>query len=178
MLEHFEAKYPEEEDIYEEEVAQLESLPTAFEEGTWSREDLQWIIEWKVRVFTKPTLKHLRKNDDDEIRAQIEEAVHESSIRSKVEALTSLSGIGVPVASAILLFINPARFTVIDKRAWNVLHESEYLSQELSDDPTVEEYLLYLGACWTLANEYDVSIRTLDRALWVLDIEDESIAGD
>jgi hypothetical protein len=67
---------------------------------------------------------------------------------------------------------------VIDKRAWNVLHESEYLSQELSDDPTVEEYLLYLGACWTLANEYDVSIRTLDRALWVLDIEDESIAGD
>ena len=172
VLEQQESRYAEEEDLYEEEVARLESLPTAFEEGEWSREDLEWIIEWKVGVFTKPTLKHLRKNGDEEIRARIEEAVHEASIRSKVEALTSLTGIGVPVASAILLFINPNRFTVIDERAWNVLQETGYLSQDLSDDPTVEEYLLYLGACWALANEYDVSLRTLDMALWALDIND------
>lgn len=133
---------------------------------------MEWVIEWKVGVLTKPTLKHLRKNHEEEIRAKIEEAVHESSIRSKVDALTSLSGIGVPVASAILLFINPNRFTVIDERAWNVLQETGYLAQELSDDPTVEEYLLYLGACWALANEYDVSLRTLDTALWALDIND------
>ena len=178
VLEHLESKYPEQEDMYEEEVEQLESLPTAFEEGTWSREDLEWIIEWKVGVFTKPILKHLRKNDDEEIQARIEEAVHEPDIRSKVEALTSLNGIGVPVASAILMFIDEDRFTVIDERAWNVLQETNYLSQELSEDPTVDEYLIYLGACWTLANEYDVSVRTLDRALWVLDIEDERTAGD
>jgi hypothetical protein len=59
---------------------------------------------------------------------------------------------------------------VIDERAWNVLQQTGYLSQDLSDDPTVEEYLLYLGACWALANEYDVSLRTLDMALWALDI--------
>jgi len=178
VLEHLESKYPKQEDMYDEEVEQLESLPTAFDEGTWSREDLEWIIEWKVGVFTKPILKHLRKNDDEEIQARIEEAVHEPDIRSKVEALTSLNGIGVPVASAILMFIDEDRFTVIDERAWNVLQETEYLSQELSEDPTVDEYLIYLGACWTLANEYDVSVRTLDRALWVLDIEDESTASD
>jgi endonuclease III len=178
VLEHLESKYPKQEDMYDEEVEQLESLPTAFDEGTWSREDLEWIIEWKVGVFTKPILKHLRKNDDEEIQARIEEAVHEPDIRSKVEALTSLNGIGVPVASTILMFIDEDRFTVIDGRAWNVLQETEYLSQELSEDPTVDEYLIYLGACWTLANEYDVSVRTLDRALWVLDIEDESTASD
>ena len=178
VLEHLESKYPKQEDMYDEEVEQLESLPTAFDEGTWSREDLEWIIEWKVGVFTKPILKHLRKNDDEEIQARIEEAVHEPDIRSKVEALTSLNGIGVPVASAILMFIDEDRFTVIDERAWNVLQETEYLSQELSEDPTVDEYLIYLGACWTLANEYDVSVRTLDRALWVLDIEDESTASN
>jgi len=170
VLEQQERLYAEEEDLYEEEVARLESLPTAFEEGEWSHEDLEWIIEWKVGVFTKPTLKHLRSNDDEEITARIDEAVHESSIRSKVELLTSLTGIGVPVASAILLFINPNRFTVIDERAWNVLQQTGYLSQDLSDDPTVEEYLLYLGVCWALANEYDVSLRTLDMALWALDI--------
>lgn len=178
VLEHLESKYPEEDGMYEAEVARLESLPVAFQNGEWSREDLEWIIEWKVRVFTKPILKHLRKNDEGEIRARIEEAVHEPDIRSKVEALTSLNGIGVPVASAILMFIDKDQFTVIDKRAWNVLYEADYLSQELSDAPTVDEYLLYLGACWTLANEYDVSLRTLDRALWVLDIDTDRTAGD
>jgi hypothetical protein len=89
-----------------------------------------------------------------------------------------LSGIGVPVASAVLLFINPDRFTVIDERAWSVLQETGYLAQELSNDPTVDEYLLYLGACWTLANEYDVSLRTLDRALWVLDIKEDRNSSD
>lgn len=172
VIEQQESRYAEEEDLYEEEVARLESLPTAFEKGEWSREDLEWIIEWKVGVFTKPTLKHLRKNSDEEIRARIEEAVHKSSIRSKAEALTSLTGIGIPVASAILLFINPSRFTVIDERAWNVLQETGYLSQNLSDGPTIEEYLLYLGACWALANEFDVTLRTLDKALWALDSND------
>ena len=178
VLEQQEPLYAEEEEMYEDEVARLESLPTAFEEDEWTHEDLEWIIEWKVRVFTKPTLKHLDKNGDEEIRARINEAVHESNIRTKVEALTSLSGIGVPVASAILLFINPDRFTVIDKRAWNVLRETGYLGQELSEEPTVDEYLLYLGACWAIANEYDVSLRTLDRALWVLDIKEDRTSSD
>jgi len=178
-LEYLESKYPEEEDMYDEEVEQLESLPTAFENGTWSQEDVEWIIEWKVGpAFVKPVLGHFHNNDDAVVQEHIKRAVRESSIRSKVEALTSLSGIGVPVASAILIFINEDRFTVIDERAWNVLQETKYLSQELSEDPNVDEYLLYLGACWTLANEYDVSLRTLDRALWVLDIEGESITSD
>lgn len=179
VLEQQESRYTEEEDMYEEEVAQLSSLPTAFENGAWSQEDVEWIIKWKVGpAFVKPVLGYFQKNDDTVIQEHIERAVHKSSVRDKVEALTSLSGIGVPVASAILLFINPDRFTVIDERAWNVLQETGYLAQELSEDPTVDEYLLYLGACWTLANEYDVSLRTLDRALWVLDIKEDRNSSD
>ena len=177
VLEQKEALYAKTEDLYEDEIEQLESLPTAFEEGTWSQEDVEWILEWKTGVFTKPTLRHFRKNEDAVVQEHIENAVHESNIRTKVESLTSLSGVGVPVASAILLFINPDRFTVIDERAWRVLYETGYLPQELSDDPTVEEYLMYLGACWALANEYDVSLRTLDMALWALDTE-ESVTDD
>jgi hypothetical protein len=45
------------------------------------------------------------------------------------------------------------------------------------DDPAADEYLLYLGACWAIANEYDVSLRTLNRALWVLDITEETNSG-
>jgi len=177
ILEQKETLYAEAEDLYEDEISQLEALPTAFEEGTWTQEDVEWIIEWKVgKAFEKPVLRYFHNNDNADIRDNIERAVQESNIRAKVESLTSLSGVGVPVASAILLFINPERFTVIDDRAWRVLHETGYLPQELSDDPSVEEYLMYLGTCWALVNEYDVSLRTLDMALWTLDTE-ESIAG-
>jgi len=175
VLEQQKSRYAEEEDMYGEEVARLDALPTAFEEDEWSRDD----IEWKVGPeFVKPVLGYFRDNDDAVVQEHVERAVHKSSIRDKVEALTSLSGIGVPVASAILLFIDEDRFTVIDKRAWNMLQETKYLSQELSEDPNVDEYLLYLGACWAIANEYDVSLRTLDRALWVLDIKEENITSD
>ena len=175
VLEQKETLYAETEDLYEDEITQLEALPEAFEKGTWTQEDVEWIIKWKVgNAFEKPVLGYFRNNDDAIIRDNVERAVQKSNIRAKIESLTSLSGVGVPVASAILLFINPERFTVIDDRAWRVLHETGYLPQELSADPSVEEYLMYLGSCWALANEYDVSLRTLDMALWALDTEESA----
>jgi lipoprotein NlpI len=38
----------------------------------------------------------------------------------------------------------------------------------MPDTPTVENYLLYLGAYWAIAKEYDVSLDILDMALWAL----------
>lgn len=158
-----------EDPIYDEELERLKTLPEAFATDEWTIDDLEWIIKWKVgTAFEKPTLRHIRSNSDEQIRRAIETAVNASAVGEKVNALTSIKGVGVPVASAILLFINPERYTVIDVRAWGALHELGYVDRELSDDPTAEEYLIYLGACWTLANEYDVSLRTLDMALWAL----------
>lgn len=158
-----------EEPLYEDELDRLDSLPKKFENGDWTQDDLEWIITWKVgRAFEKPTLRHLRSNPNERINDAIETAVTARAIGDKVDALTSIKGVGVPVASAILLFIDPTRFTVIDERAWRALREMEYVDQELSEDPTIEEYLLYLGACRSLANEYDVTLRMLDRALWAL----------
>ena len=169
-LESMEKLYADEEDLYDEEVERLDSLPSAFEEGEWSREDLEWIIRWKVGVFEKPIIRHLEENDDDEVRQKVEKAVHGTKMRSRIGALTSLKGIGVPVASAILTFIDPREFPVIDVRAWDALQEAGYISEEneLSEDPTVDEYLFYIGICRALASEYDVSLRKLDMALWAL----------
>ncbi len=64
--------------------------------------------------------------------------------------------------------MNPGRVTVLDWKAWDVLHENGYLPDEMPDNPTDEDYLLSLGACWAIANEYDVSLRRLDMALWAL----------
>ena len=65
----------------------------------------------------------------------------------------------MPVASAILTAIDPERCTVIDFRALEALGKK-------TNDRSVNFYLSYLDACRTLAEEHQVSLRNLDRALW------------
>ena len=59
------------------------------------------------------------------------------------------------------MFIDPDRFTVIDKRAWRTLREAGYIEEEC-ENPSLEDYLIYLGICRALATEYDVDLRNLD----------------
>ena len=151
VLQQQEAVYEKEEDQYAEEIEYLETLPEAFKEGTWMWEDLEWIVRWKMTGLPF-----------------VDKAVVASSPSEKITHLTEISGVAERMGSAFLLFMNPDRFTVLDWKAWSVLHESGYLPDEMPDDPAVEDYLLYLGACWAIANEYDVSLRTLDMALWAL----------
>lgn len=171
VLERLEQKhYEQEEEEYKEEVDQLKRLPELFERGTWSRNDIEWIISWKApHAFQKKIIRDFDKNSDEAVRQQVREAVDGTNARDQVEALTELHGVGVPVASAILLFINPERFTVIDKRVWGLLHDAGHLRYPLPDNPTADDYLIYLGACWALANEYGVGLRALDRALWAIE---------
>ena len=164
LLEEQEVAYESEEDQYAEEIERLETLPSAFDEGTWSIEDMKWIVRWK----SSRSIGYFERNDPVEVQEQVSKAIEVNSVTEKVGILTELDGVQVRMASAILLFVNPDRFTVLDWRAWDVLHENGYLPDEIPDDPTVEDYLLYLGACWAIANEYDVSLRTLDMALWAL----------
>lgn len=91
---------------------------------------------------------------------------------AKVETLQdNLHGVVVPVASTLLLFMDPTAYTVIDEKAWGALRAAGHVDAELSETPTVYEYITYLGVCHTLAKEVDVEPRTLDRALWVMDGE-------
>jgi len=164
LLEEQEVAYEAEENRYAEEMERIETLPSAFTEGSWSMEDVEWIIRWK----SSRSIGYFERNDREDVTQHVNDALTADSVSEKVDILSELDGVQVRMASAILLFVNPDRFTVLDWRAWDVLHENGYLPDEMPDDPTVEDYLLYLGACWAIANEYDVSLRTLDMALWAL----------
>jgi thermostable 8-oxoguanine DNA glycosylase len=71
------------------------------------------------------------------------------------------------MASAFLLFMNPDEYTVIDSRAGGFLNQEGYIPSNPSD-PSIEEYINYTDVCRGLADDYDVDLRTLDRALWVI----------
>lgn len=148
----------------QEEDGHLKTLPEAFENGSWTVEDIEWIVRWK----SSRSMGYFRRNDSEDVRECIGRALNVERVSQKIEILTQLDGVAVRMASAVLMFMDPDRFTVLDWRAWAVLHRTGYLPDEMPADPGVEEYLLFLGACWALANEYDVSLRTLDRVLWSL----------
>jgi hypothetical protein len=124
--------------------------------GDFSRDNLQAIFRWKTKGRG---VSRLDGNTDDEIADALKLALNAKTERSAIAVLTGLNGVAVPVASAILTAINPARYTVIDFRALEALGST-------SKDRSVNFYLAYLGNCHRLATKHRVKLRDLDRALW------------
>jgi hypothetical protein len=118
-------------------------------------------VYWKLEafLFLKPA-RNLDRNDDEEVADALRLAVQAKTERAAISVLCGLTGVRVPVASALLIAINPQRFTVIDKRALRAL------GVPASNDVTIEFYLEYLRARRELAGRYHVDLRTFDRALW------------
>jgi hypothetical protein len=124
--------------------------------GNYSRENLNVIVCWK----SPRRAALIDDNTDAEIAKALRFAADiRTSEKLAVEILDGLHGVGVPVASAILTVIHPTKYTVIDFRALESLGVSKW-------DGSVNYYLSYLRACSELAIKHDVSLRTLDRALW------------
>ena len=57
------------------------------------------------------------RNDRENVIQHVNDALAADSVSEKVDILTELNGVQVRMASAILLFVNPDRFTVLDWRA-------------------------------------------------------------
>ena len=79
---------------------------------------------------------------------------------TRMEALLSLTGVGVPTASTLLYFAFPDAYPILDVRAL------ESLGVTARSQYPVSFWLAYLSACRRLAAECGVDIRTLDKALW------------
>ena len=151
-------------DQYQEEQEKLDHLPVVFRNRMWTWDDLEWIVRWK----TSRSIGYFERNDRDTVDKAIHNVMETSSLRQKVGLLIELSGIQVKMASAFLLFMNPEEYTVMDWRAADVLHNEGYLRSPISDDPSVDEYEEYVQACQSVADHFEVDLRTLDRGLWVL----------
>jgi hypothetical protein len=131
--------------------------------GEYKGEHLATIFEWKTRGRGR---SRIQRNTQDEIADALRLAVLAETERSALSVLTGLSGVDVPVASAILTAVNPTRFTILDFRALyslGIVKTAPY---------SAGFYLEYLGICRrvaadaSIATGSDIDLRTLDRALW------------
>ena len=124
--------------------------------GYLHKDELYDLVHWKssrsVRLI----------NDSESVVKQITgEAFGLDDDWKKLNKLTDLKGVGAPVASAILHFYDKDDYPILDKHALCTLGIN---NKEVNcDEPFWQEYVNF---CREKAERYDVSMRTLDRALW------------
>jgi hypothetical protein len=85
----------------------------------FSRSEFIKMCRWK----SSRAIHHYRRNSAAAIRRTSHEVLRTRDERRRLELLTSLKGVSIPTASAILTLIDPERYGVIDIRAWQLLFQ-------------------------------------------------------
>jgi hypothetical protein len=135
--------------------------------GDYSIANLKIIIEWKSARIAGL----IEQNSDGDVAKALRFAADKrTSEQSAIDTLCGLKGVGIPVASAILMMVYPNQYTIIDFRAL------EALGVKKGED-TVEFYIQYLRKCKELAQVHHIDLRTLDRALWQWSKENSGSKG-
>lgn len=147
--------YTEHQGHKEQELIDLKS--EIQKRGYLTKEELYETARWKSHRTADLT----KENPDACIKAISEEAFRIADDVEKLKTLTDLRGIGRPTASAILHLFDKRQYPMLNYRAvWSIGMEEEtnYSNQFW------QEYTAY---CREIAERNNVSMRTLDRALWV-----------
>ncbi|MGB8278283.1 MAG: hypothetical protein WCF20_10200 [Methylovirgula sp.] len=133
------------------------------------RHNFYEIYRWKLQSFFKWLFRRLSGFLAQLSDHQIEEAIATARLATRdmpnsvidaLKTLDCLPGVGIPVASAILASMHPDQFTVIDRRAYRALGAT------FRDRIPEGEYFQYSSFCACWANEFKVTLRQYDQALW------------
>ncbi len=124
--------------------------------GYYARDELVRVCEWKTE--RKKGLVAL--NTDEDVEFITAEALRAPDERTRMSTMRWLNGVEIPTASALLFFVFPRAYPIIDKRAL------ASLGQQAPRYYSLKYWTEYLDACRALADRLHVPIRTLDKALW------------
>jgi len=139
-----------------------------------SLEELEEILKWKLRLQYGRQSKYRELNTEDNVikvtrtAFSISHPNEEYETKLKLRILTSLSGVEIPVASAILTLCFPEKYSVIDFRNWNQV----YKSKKGKTNYTINQYVEYLNFIRKIAKQYNLTPQEIDLAIWQKDIEE------
>jgi hypothetical protein len=143
----------------------IDELSSSRKRGYLTKADLLKICRWK----SARAIRQIRRNRADRIRRVTGEAFTTRSERKKLSLLTSLYGVGIPMASAILTLTRPARYGVIDIRVWQLLHTmGSVTSNKKGQAFDFDEWCLYLEILRHYAKSYNVGARDIERTLFMV----------
>lgn len=111
---------------------------------------------WK----SKRPKKQYESNSDELIKEITKFSISSKNEEVKIKSLFVLRGVSWPVASVILHFANPDMYPIMDFRAiWS-------LGWNQPNSYTFEFWQKYCNEIRDLSKKLDLSIRTIDKALW------------
>jgi hypothetical protein len=105
-------------DDSDEALALVRQLRPVRTRGYFTPSELEDVCKWKAHR----AIGHIKANAPALVKSVTSRALGTRSERLRLEALLELRGVGVPMASAILMLMDPRRYGVIDIRVWQVLH--------------------------------------------------------
>ena len=128
-----------------------------------TKAELAAICKWK----SPRAIRQIEANSPATIRAITRQALSTRSERKRIEYLTKLQGVSLPMASAILTLVDPKRYGVIDIRVWQLL----FAISAVTKNPrgvgfTFKNWYQYLCKLRYHAKEMGVSVRTVERTLF------------
>lgn len=125
-----------------------------------TRAELAWLGEWKT-----PRIRpQIGRNTVAGVCGLTAAAFMSRDETRRLRLLLGLRGVGLAVASVVLHFAEPARYPVYDVRVRAALAR---LGIRRRFPPTPAGWTAYVGCLRALARRWRVSLRTLDKALWL-----------
>ena len=155
-------------------LAVIEQLGPATNRTSIGRDELVKIAQTKIAGAggTERIKTLIEENTEAEIRQASAQAFATISPEEAVRILTTLKGVGVPVASAVLAWCFPKRWAVIDRRSWNAL-ASYGLLPSVRESQTTEEkirdYGKYMEEVWRICDATGWQPQRVDRWLYAFD---------
>lgn len=118
---------------------------------------------WK----SKRPKKQYERNSEEMVNEITKISLSTKNEEVKIKVLMCLRGVSFPVASTILHFAYPDKYTIMDFRAiWS-------LGWEQPKNYSFEFWNKYYKEIQAVAKKFDVSIRTIDKALWQYSKEEQ-----
>lgn len=130
----------------------------------FSRSEFLAMCRWK----SPRALRHCEANSRAALRRVSRALFRTRSERRRLELLTSLKGVGVPTASAILTLTDPGRYGVIDIRVWQLLFKlSSVRGNPRGIGFRFADWHDYLGELRRHATRLGVSVRRVEHSLFL-----------
>jgi len=152
-------------------IQENEKLKKLREPFYLNKQEFKKILLWKLRTQHERQRKYREINTDAIIQKitrtafEIDHPNWRYKTELKLNILTVLRGVGIPVASAILALCNPKKYAVIDFRAFRQL--SGKTKRAFSN----RDYIEYLKKIRDIAKKYEVTPQQVDHAIWQYDIK-------
>lgn len=91
--------------------------------------------------------------------------IEDKEVHEMIEKLISCEGVGFPLASTILKFINPRVFPIIDVRAYRALYGEKIYSGQYN----LKLYLEYTKRIYAICDKFNIALSEVDERLYEFD---------